>query len=217
LERLPVYLLAGGRSSRFGSDKARALVEGQPLLARTAAALELRANRITVVADVPAKYADLGFRTIADEIQGRGPLGGLVTALADMAEPGWLLLCSCDLLEIRPAWIDRLLVARPTPATGGTPGDASTPAAWAIAFRHRHWEPLLALYHTDLLPLARAQMDRGEGALWRLLEAAPHVAVDVPPNWPEQLQANTPEELGRWLLRAGPPGVPPRPSHPAPQ
>ena len=31
---LGTFILAGGRSSRFGSDKARAVVHGQPLLMR---------------------------------------------------------------------------------------------------------------------------------------------------------------------------------------
>ena len=33
---LPAYILAGGKSSRFGSDKARAQVGGEALVARIA-------------------------------------------------------------------------------------------------------------------------------------------------------------------------------------
>src|SRR5436190_19307235 len=105
---LPIYILAGGKSSRFGSDKARAEIDGEPLLARIVRVLKPAAKNFTIVADAENKYGDLGLRTIADVQPGLGPMGGLLTALNDLREPGYLLLCSCDMVALDCAWVEAL-------------------------------------------------------------------------------------------------------------
>ena len=186
---LPLYILAGGRSSRFGSDKARAVIQGQPLICRVAETLAPIAASITVVADVPGKYADLGLATIADAMPHQGPMGGLATALADCeaaSGPSWLLLVACDLVDIRSAWVDRLL----THASG------SAASRSAVVFRGQRWEPLLALYHTSILPEVTRRLARGDRAMQQLLETLATVAVPLPTDWPAIAQINTRED---WL------------------
>ena len=78
-------VLAGGQATRFGSDKARAMLDGEPLIARLVKRVQPHASRITVVADVAGKYDDLGLTTIADDVPGRGPVGGLLAALRHAA------------------------------------------------------------------------------------------------------------------------------------
>lgn len=178
---LPVYILAGGKSSRFGSDKARALVDGMPLIARIAAGAHPFASRITIVADRIDKYADLGLRTIPDVEPGQGPLGGLATALDDLpAGDNWLLLLSCDLLTVQIAWIEALATI------------AHPPAA---AFRGQFWEPLLAVYHRSIRPAVARQMAAGNRAMQRLLDETAATALPLPIDWPAILQANTPADL----------------------
>ncbi len=182
---VPAYILAGGKSSRFGSDKARALLDGVPLIRRTADALRPVVTDIIVVAERSEKYADLGLRTIADARPGLGPLGGLATAMADRLErggAGWLLLTSCDLAEPRADWVQTLL-------------KWATPDRRAVLFRGERLEPLLALYHTDLLPLADEHLSLAKGALWRLVEAAVHVVMPLPVGHQRLPQVNTPGEL----------------------
>ena len=38
-------------------------------------------------------------------------------------------------------------------------------------------------------------LTRGEGALWKLLEASHGIGLPLPVDWPKRLQANTPDEL----------------------
>ncbi len=180
MEPIPIYLLAGGRSSRFGSDKARALVDGVPLLVAVARSLA-GAAPVTVVGREPGGYADLGLRTIADAEQGRGPLAGLEAALADRGA-GWLLLAACDTLGLRLEWLELLHAARG--------------AHRAVAFRGRHWEPLPALYHTELLAPVRARLAGEERA--RSLHAllAEHAApVPLPEGWSAVRSINTRADL----------------------
>ena len=116
---MPVYILAGGRSRRYGSDKARAPIDGQPLLVRVAQELEAVASSVTVVARSGSDYDDLGLRTIGDSIPDKGPMGGLLAALEDAGPAEWLLITACDWVGIRVAWARNLLDARSEKHPGG--------------------------------------------------------------------------------------------------
>jgi molybdopterin-guanine dinucleotide biosynthesis protein A len=180
MEEIPIYLLAGGRSSRFGSDKARALVGGVPLIVAVARSLGEPA-RISVVAREPGSYGDLGLRTIADAKPDLGPLGGLEAALADRGQ-GWLVLAACDTLGLRAEWLDLLFAARG--------------AHRAAAFRGQHWEPMPALYHTALEASVRVRL--GAEARARSLHALldEHAAaLPLPAGWSRLRAVNTRADL----------------------
>jgi molybdenum cofactor guanylyltransferase len=184
--RLPTYILSGGRSSRFGSDKARAIVRGEPLLVHIARVATPHASSLSVVAACEGQYDDLGLRTIADPIAGQGPLGGLHAALSDTVREGWLLLLAGDWLGLRSSWIETLLAHRREDAA-------------AVAFRGEVWEPLLALYHTCLRHDVAARIARGPSALWRLLEESASIPLPLPVDWRSAIPVNTPEDLRRFL------------------
>lgn len=184
-DRVPVYILAGGRSSRFGSDKARVVVKGKPLICHIVQAVSSYVAGICVVADTPGKYDDLGFRTLADTHPGQGPLGGLETAIVDCPPPNWLLVLSCDLIQINPDWIQSLLRLR-------------ADHRHCIAFRPEGlWQPLFALYHTDVLPVVQRRLSQSHLRMQDLLNEVQAVEAPLPKNWPVVLQANTPEALNQ--------------------
>ena len=185
--KLPIYILAGGRSSRFGSDKARAVVAGRPLLVGLAHVLKSRASRLTVIAEVSDKYADLGLTTLADVMPGRAPLGGLHTALQQQRESGWFLLAACDLVAVRSHWLD-LLWAHCSAEDG------------VVAFRStRRWEPLFALYHTSIGPTVTEALANNQLAMQSLLDRVGAVAVKLPADWPTVSQINTHDDLEDYL------------------
>jgi molybdopterin-guanine dinucleotide biosynthesis protein A len=177
-----VYILAGGKSSRFGSDKARAELDGEALLSRIVRILAPCASAFTAVADVPDKYADLGVRTIADVRAGLGPIGGLMTALKDLPTPGWLLLCSCDMVAIECGWVETLSAARASHVQ-------------AVAFEGERIEPLFALYHSNLIHEIERGIDAGELSPSRLIARVPAARLTLPANWPKLAHVNTREEL----------------------
>ena len=186
---LPVYILAGGHSGRFGSDKARAPLEGRTLLEHVAGWLAPLADRVTVVASQVDLYDDLGFRTIADELPDRGPLGGLARALNDL-QPGEdrLLLAPCDLLGVRIEWLRGLL--------------DSAEEAPAAAFRATdgRWQPLPALFSRGVGQRVREHLDQGRLALWRVLAVVGAAEVPLPAGWQEQVgQINTPGDLAAFV------------------
>lgn len=70
-------VLAGGRSTRFGSDKALATIGGRRLIDRTAAALADQVDRVVICGREWPPYCCLPDRPAP----GLGPLGGLAAAL----------------------------------------------------------------------------------------------------------------------------------------
>ncbi len=100
-------ILAGGASSRFGSDKALALFEGRPLIDHVIIALAPQVDTLVIIGrDHP------GFARIDDlPAPGLGPLGGLCGALHHAAAHGFdAVLCApCDTIGLPADLVARLL------------------------------------------------------------------------------------------------------------
>lgn len=91
-------VLAGGQSSRFGSDKALAELDGQSLIARAVDALSLWCEKVIVVGreEAPAP-------TVPDWPRaGMGPLGGIAAALHMARDEGYdeVLTCGVDSADL---------------------------------------------------------------------------------------------------------------------
>lgn len=174
----PVYVLAGGSSRRFGSDKAFADDNGIPRTVAIASRWASRsADSVTAIGRRADAFAAWGLRTIVDPPAhaGEGPMAGLLAALLDRNQsrgPGWLLLVACDTSEIDPAAVDPLPQPPAATALASVFRDAEPP---------RRFQPLPARWHTDLLPAVRAHLGRGERSLQSLLRHAPVVEVPTPP------------------------------------
>ncbi len=99
-------IIAGGRSVRFGSDKALALIDGQPLIAHVAQALARQCAAVVVCG------RDWDGLTRLDDrpSDGLGPLGGLNAALTHAAAHGFdgVLCCPVDVHPVPPDCADRL-------------------------------------------------------------------------------------------------------------
>jgi molybdopterin-guanine dinucleotide biosynthesis protein A len=101
---LRAWILAGGRSSRFGSDKAVYAVGGEPLVVRIAAVLRAAGVEPGLVAKAPR---GLGLPERLESDVGFHPLHGVATALSD----GDALVVPCDLADLDVDTVRRLLAA----------------------------------------------------------------------------------------------------------
>jgi molybdopterin-guanine dinucleotide biosynthesis protein A len=106
LSAIGALVLAGGRSSRLGRDKALVRVDGQPLVAWLSARLAQVLSPVVVVVDRPARYA-LAVPQVTDAYSGLGPLGGLATGLEALDAPA-AFACACDMPLLRPALVELL-------------------------------------------------------------------------------------------------------------
>ena len=92
-------VLAGGKSSRFGSDKAMAPVDGVPMVARVANELSKVCGAGVVISGNPSQYAELGYPTVPDKYAELGPMGGIVSTLG-IADAPFTLFVPCDMPNI---------------------------------------------------------------------------------------------------------------------
>ncbi len=98
------YVLAGGLSSRFGSDKALFPVDGVPMALRVAQALAAAGVPVSLVS---RQTRDLGLPEIIEPDGPRHPLWGVAHALR--RSRGLVLFAPCDLPSLSPEMVSRLL------------------------------------------------------------------------------------------------------------
>ncbi len=128
------FVLAGGRSTRMGRDKALLPLAGKTLLEQVAGVVLEAVDNVTVIGP-PERYGHLGLRVIPDLVPDCGPLGGLLTALtASTAER--VLLVACDMPELTPALLRDLMAVD---------GDV------VVCETEGRLHPLCAVYHRSLL------------------------------------------------------------------
>jgi molybdopterin-guanine dinucleotide biosynthesis protein A len=183
MQRAAGFVVAGGRSSRLGQDKARLKIHSQFLIEIVAREVEEAAGNVTLIGN-PQSFADLPFACLPDLQTGLGPLAGLEAALAsERAE--FNLVVGCDMPDIKFPDLRRLLtVAVESKALCTVARDAS---------ERKH--PLCAVYRNAALPFVRAALDAGRLRLWELVEElkAAEVRFDT-----VFTNLNTPEDWAAW-------------------
>lgn len=139
--------MVGGKSSRFGRDKALLELDGVPLAVRIAERMRPVVESVTLVGS-PEKYQDLGLRVIPDAVADFGPLGGMLAALEDSTSE-WNLLTACDMPELTTEFFS-FLVER----TAGCPDDVILPYD-----SDGRPNPLCAAYGSALREVLRRQVE----------------------------------------------------------
>lgn len=164
-------LLAGGKSTRMGRDKAALPFGGGTLL--TVQRGKLQALGITDI--LVSGYGD---GMIPDAVPGCGPLGGLAACLP-RAKNARALVLSVD-VPLVPAEVLYELIAAHT--------------AGATLLRHgERMEPLIAVYDTALGAAAERLLSDGKRAVRALLDETDWRAYDTAaPEW-QFTNCNTPE------------------------
>ena len=173
------FVLAGGRSSRLGRDKAtlpwppNAFAEGnrQTLLQHSVARLQTVCSTVSVCAN----RDDLPFAgtVIPDALPGSGPLGGIVAAL-EHTTTDWNLMLAVD-LPFLPVEVLQALVgcARSREPTGIATNSSSWPEVACILPQLDGFpQPLCGLYHRALAPGLRAALQAGKLKVMAALQEA---------------------------------------------
>lgn len=193
------FILAGGASSRMGTDKARLRLGAETFVERIAHALAPVARRVSVVSAKP-DAREWGLPVVKDIYEGAGALGGIHAALSVCAAE-WALLVSCDLPFVSGELLTRLVAFG---AEGAQEFDAVAPIQ-----KDGRPQPLCALYRRErCLALAESLLQSGERRPRVLLREVRTRWV-----WIEELNdltgaelfflnVNTPEDYARALALA---------------
>jgi len=153
-------VLAGGKSSRYGANKALAKIEGTPLIERATGVMKTLFKDVVLITNTPDLYAFLDLPMHEDLIKGLGPLGGIYTALSAIGgEAGFFV--ACDMPTLNPALIRHMVNARQG-------CDVVVPRISG------NMETLHALYGRRCLPHIKALIDVGQ---YHVIRFFPEVSV----------------------------------------
>ena len=145
------YILAGGRSSRMGTDKAFLVLGGRTLLERALGIAQSVAENVAIVGD-PAKFATHG-RVIEDVYRDRGPLGGIHAALSNSSTE-WNLILGVDLPFVDADFL-RFLISLAE----------SSDAIVTVPSTNGRYEPLCAVYRREFAGVAEAALKSGRNKI----------------------------------------------------
>lgn len=154
-------ILSGGQARRMaGADKAWLEVAGRSIVHRQLEVLEQRFDAIAMVVADRGETRDLHLTALGDRVGGLGPLDGIASALA-WSPQEWVLVIANDMPNVSLAVIDALLSAR-----------RSGHQIVGTIVENRA-QPLLALYHTSLLPTLDELLGQGRQRASALLSSPP--------------------------------------------
>lgn len=94
MEQVSIYILAGGKSSRMGSDKGLLMLNGKPMIQYIIDTVTNLNGSVAIISNNEA-YASFGLPVYPDLIENKGPVGGIYTALSNSTTDLNLIL-SCD-------------------------------------------------------------------------------------------------------------------------
>jgi molybdenum cofactor guanylyltransferase len=160
------YILAGGRSSRMGTDKALLQLAGKPLIQHAVTKLQRICADVHILSSNPAlaKYAPL----VQDLHPNCGPIGGIEAALAHSPHE-WNLILPVDMPLLPAAFLQ-----------GWAASIVISPVGHRVAMItvDDRAQPALCLLHQETAPYIAAAIERGEFKLESVLEAAAgHLAL----------------------------------------
>jgi molybdopterin-guanine dinucleotide biosynthesis protein A len=183
---LAAFVLAGGKSTRMGSDKAFLKIGGRTLLEHALSLARSLTSDVSIVGNTTtfSRYA----RTVEDIFPERGPLGGIHAALRSSRSDLNLML-SVDTPFI-PTQFLRYLVEQTTVG-----------AVVTVPRVAGRWQPLCAVYHARFADAAELALASGQNKIDLLFSQVAVRALDESDWQPLGFSAdifrnlNTPEEF----------------------
>lgn len=159
------FILGGGRSSRFGSEKALFVWKGFPLFRYSEKVLNPFCKRVRMSSGNPI-FNSYGMGLVEDLWPSCGPLGGIYSCLR-VSETEWNVFLPCDTPFVPPELIEELLLLR-----DGV--DLVIPR-----LPDGKKEPLIGLYHKNLIPLIGSLILRKQLRMTDLLIVSRHRFLGV--------------------------------------
>jgi molybdopterin-guanine dinucleotide biosynthesis protein A len=139
-------VLVGGKSRRFGRNKALELLEGERLIDRQVRKVKSLFAEVLIITNEPELYLDIDATIIKDVIPGQGPLGGIYTGLL-FSRGESVFVTACDMPFIQPAVMKRMVKLA---------GDYDV----VIPEKQDGLEPLHAIYSSRCVPQIKKKLDR---------------------------------------------------------
>ena len=164
---ISVYILAGGKSSRMGSDKGLAIINNKALVENVITHLRALTQTIIIVSNNSA-YEQFGFPVISDMIKDAGPAGGIQAALSHSVTSSNFIV-SCDMPFISTAAAEYMI-------------KASANSQITVPVFKQKLEPLFGIYSKECLSLWTELVKKGTFKLQLLIDHFDSKRIDVDNN-----------------------------------
>ena len=140
------YILAGGKSSRMGTDKGLLFLNGKLIIQTIIEQLQTVVHKTCIVSN-NAEYKKFGLEVIPDLIKDKGPAGGIFTALSHTASER-IFVVSCDMPFITSDAIQFVI-------------EESAHYQITLPVFNSRMQTLFGVYSKNCLPLWQQLMEKG--------------------------------------------------------
>ncbi|OWP75052.1 molybdenum cofactor guanylyltransferase [Flavobacterium oreochromis] len=176
------YILAGGKSSRMGTEKGLLLLNKIPFVIHIKNALQPICSTIKIVTSNP-EYKKLRLEIIEDLIKNKGPVGGIQTAL-NSSKTRYTIIVSVDAPLITTSLIEILIE-----------NHIIKNASITIFGNEENEIPLIGVYNTDLEKIFKKAIINDKLKLREVLKEIKKQKIDISKEIEYQVQnINTKEE-----------------------
>lgn len=159
-------ILAGGKSSRMGTEKGMLSINDQTMLEHICKQLRGTFSQILISAGDAEKYSFAGFEVVRDKTPGQGPLMGIASALEASANEINFVV-ACDIPHIEMDCVRKMLTeARGADIVVPTTGD-------------KKYEPLFAIYRKSALDAIKRTLRKGERKISEVFDKCEVKYIDL--------------------------------------
>ncbi len=189
-QTLATLILAGGKSSRMGTDKALVPYKGVPMLQRVYQVAAECTEQVYVLTPWKERYQNIlpsDCNYLIESQSGKGPVNGLSEGLEQISAD-WILLLACDLpllnIEILQSWINKL-------------PQIPTSTLALVPQRSQIWEPMCGFYRQEVKTELDTFLQAGKRSFQELLSGIEVEVLNVDRKADLMLlNCNSPGDLG---------------------
>jgi molybdopterin-guanine dinucleotide biosynthesis protein A len=163
-------ILAGGKSSRMGTEKALLPVQGRPMVQVAVETLAAVFSDVILVGGSKDNFGFLEREIIQDVFEGCGPLAGIHSALnSSQGRPVFVL--SCDTPFVPPRLVEFVM-------------EYKSPAPTKVASFESVLQPLCALYDVTSLQAIEEDLRQGKYSIIKTLKNINYAEISITPDLP---------------------------------
>lgn len=185
-------ILAGGQSSRMGSDKALLCVHEKAAYLLIKDQLSPYCNEIFISCRSSQEGLFPEENLIRDAYSDIGPMAGILSAMESHPMADWLVVAT-DMLLVDSIILDKLV-------------DSFTSTESVFFTDQNFVEPLCGIYHHSMYDELKAAYNTGQYSLSKLLRASPHVCL-LAANTRALKSINEPADFKEYLKSLDNPGA----------
>ncbi|MGF1674820.1 MAG: molybdenum cofactor guanylyltransferase [Rivularia sp. (in: cyanobacteria)] len=169
---IATLILAGGKSSRMGTDKALVPYEDKPMLLSVYQVAATCTEQVYILTPRSERYQNIlpsNCQYLVETQPGKGPVNGLSEGLEQISAD-WILLLACDLpllnVEILQSWINKL-------------PQMPTSTLALVPQRSQIWEPMCGFYRKEVKRELDTFLKAGKRSFQELLSNIEVEALNV--------------------------------------